>query len=941
MSNETLQSFRDDARQIIVDYENLSPVEKITTEMYDKPLQVSNKKEIPLKVFLDRTIFDSEAILKWLDEDLYLTAKGYRKILGSVIGANLHNEDGKFFVFDSDGNPQEINIGDNWRTFLKKVKKTNSKFDEYLIARRFVAWYDKRDKIANGLVILNNNLQKLQQRYNEITKKIEKDDFYTIHDQKAAYELAKSLKIEINKLTNRIEQESEKLKNLQDIITANGKNETEIKDAFNELDNGVNKQLANIYDNLHNATLKTLHDTGVITDELYKEFLNNYGYAPFNRNIYDEIYADDKNSFFKSVLKLAGKNATVKYKGVNQPLKNLRKIKGSELAIISPVTSSVRFMASAYREAYKQVVINKLVQIADTLPEFMQKVPYTKGMEHDQNVFVGKINDKKVAVKIKDPNVRDTFKELFDMGLPDGAYKIALAATRLFTKLTTGLSPKFAAGNLLRDQMTAFVSSKTGYIPLISQMELLANPKSKQFADEYDSLFGGETNSRLGNLTIVNPLEMGNALGKNKTEKVIDFIEKPLNLFPSWTESLARKAEYVKMRLNGADVKTASRAAEEITGAFGDFGRWFGSNAIKTLIKLNAFLNATLQVGRIYLRSVSNPKTLKRFLVTLAAISALAYYTITRLLDSENEYQRNQLLQIMPEMLTRYLYLPSGNDEFIRVPVDNVFASLGVFSAMLYANDKYNARYKLSDMLQVLTDVVPDRFNFIVTAAKIKESGVTGAARQMVSWIPQPLVPAFGLVLGKRVFPDWMDIEPMSIQKYPERYRFNNRTSETAKKIGNKTNTSPMKIDYFLDQQFGQVGKMAIRSTEKMLYPKNQNIDDNFIASINIFKNLSYFSSGRLIQDFYDNKRWTDQLRAARDNGFELSTKEMNFLRVSDKATKKIADTIKKYSQVVKALNENRNDLSLDEQQRIKEDLQKQEIDIIRLIQDYNNKIKG
>lgn len=106
------------------------------------------------------------------------------------------------------------------------------------------------------------------------------------------------MKIEINKLTNRIEQESEKLKNLQDIITANGKNETEIKDAFNELDNGANKQLANIYDNLHNATLKTLHDTGVITDELYKEFLNNYGYAPFNRNIYDEIYADDKNSFF-------------------------------------------------------------------------------------------------------------------------------------------------------------------------------------------------------------------------------------------------------------------------------------------------------------------------------------------------------------------------------------------------------------------------------------------------------------------------------------------------------------------------------------------------------------------------------------------------------------------------------------------------------------------
>ena len=344
----------------------------------------------------------------------------------------------------------------------------------------------------------------------------------------------------------------------------------------------------------------------------------------------------------------------------------------------------------------------------------------------------------------------------------------------------------------------------------------------------------------------------------------------------------------------------------------------------------------------------------------LATVSTAAYELAKSKLESADEYTRIQFLNIMAEMLTRYLYvsneellkfMPNSlakklnldkNKDFIRIPIDSVFASLGIFFAMLHANKKYNARYKLSDMIQVLTDTIPDALNFFVTGAKITEEGISGASRQLVSLLlPQPAVPAFGLVLGKRIFPDFMDIEPKALQNLPAKYRFNNRTSIMAKWLGNKTNTSPMRLDYGLDQTFGQVGKIAVRGVEKGLYPDNLNVDDNFKASINIFKNLSYFASGRLIQDFYNNKRWTDELRNADKKGFELSTKEMNFYRTSDKITKNIAEDLKEYSEYAKFLDENKDDLSLDEQQKMRKDLMKMEIDIIKQIEDYNNMIKG
>ena len=917
-----LQDLYVSARQIIVDYEGMTAIEKVSATLYDKPLIVKNKNEIPFWVFLDRTIFDSDAILKWMDNDLYLTAKGYRKILGSVIGANLHNEDGMFYILDKDGNAQEVNIGDNWRTFLKKVVKTNSNFDEYLVTRRFVSWYRKLDDYE---VTLSRLKLKVEQARKEF--EADKNNKAKFDEWKDYIALYANVKEEYDKIDT--------------ILKNNGRNRQDIETAFKELDTDINQNLAEIYDKLHNATLETLHNSGVITDEVFKEFLDNYGYAPFSRNVYDEIYADDKNNFFSSVTKLAG-NTVVKYKGVSQPLKNLKRIKGSELAIISPVVSSVRFMASAYREAYKYIVINKLVQMAPHLHEFMQVVPYSNGMEHANDVFVGRIKNKKVAVKIKDINIYNTVKELFDMGLSDGLLKMALTSNRLFTKLTTGLSWKFAAANFLRDQATAFVSSKTGYIPIISSLQILTNKQAKPYVREYDNLFGGDTNTMLGNLDIVSPLEMGKALGESNGQKFLGAVEKVLGAPSSFSESLARRAEYVRMRIAGADMKTASRAAEEITGAFGDFGRWFNSVLLKSGIKVNSFLNATLQVGKIYLRSISNPKTLKKFLFTLGLISLAAFELARRKLDNtDDEYNRMQFLQIMPEMLTRYLYVSTGKeDDFIRIPVDNVFASLGVFGAMLYANAKYNAKYKLSDMVQVLTDVVPDQFNFAVTAAKVAEDGFDGASRQFISWLPQPAVPVFGLVAGKRIFPDLQDIEPMAIRRLPNKYRFNNRTSETAKYIGGKLGVSPMRIDYALDQTFGQMGKMFIRGAERVLYSSDMNKKDNFDASINTFRNLSYFASGRLIQDFYDNKKWTDELYSAKKQGFELSSKELTYLRMSKPYTDKISKILQEHNKRAKVLNENKNDLSLDEQERIKKEIQKIELRIIKEVEQYNNVIK-
>lgn len=919
-SNEKLNNFVQDARQIVVDYESQNNVQKVKSEIYDKPIKTVKKSKIPLSVKLDSQFFDSEAVLRWLDEDLYIAAKGYKTVLKGIIENNLTNNKGVMYILDSNGNPKKVSDIVNWKTFIEHAEKTGKEFNTFLVARRFFNWYKQRDKLVNLIEIDTNNLKSLVAKLQKTQLVIKNTGLQKELD--AAKRLENKLTAEIHRLQNRINSNSEKLHSLKDIIKNHGKDEKLMKDVYVTLNTEQNQKLAADYDFLIDCNLQTLKNAGLLDNAMYKEFSENEGYTPFNKVAYDEIAGDGGLDF---VSRFAPNSVNTK---------NLKKIKGSELPIVSPLYSSVHFMTEAYKKAYRQIVYNKLGEIADMFPEVMQKVQYVQGMEKDSSMIVPR-NAKGVRYGVKvDPFIKKVIDGVSNIIRPDWMSNMLLVPSRFFTNMTTGLYPLYAPVNFLRDQVTAFVNSQTNYIPILSAVQTYLNPIYKKYIDEYDNLFGVDNNTLLGTLKDIDPSDLSKAFRESWGKKWIR-IGKKIFAFPSnFSETLTRRTEYAKARAKGYSVTESKRMADEITAAFGDRGLWFG-NVGQVLTKSIPYFNSALQVIRQAGRAV-NSKNVWKFLAATGLIAGAMVATNKSILDSENEEEKRQHMQLMAEQLAMYIYMPNGKaDGMIRIPIDQTYSWLGVLMTMLY-NQSKGYDYKMSDYVAGATAWLPDQINFFETLTNLlTEKDFSGLQKQIITSIPHLPRTVLSGLFGKRTFPHVMDIVPKRLQRLEPRLQYDNRTSFVAKFLGDKLNVSPMKIDYFIDQGLGRTIRLGTRTTEASygLLTDDKSWNEN-LKQMNPFVQQDFFSSGRIVQDFYDIKDNVDRLYISANEGLrKLSDKEMDLLKEYKGYTDSIGKTMSKYNKLVQYMRDNKDKMSeseLNSNELKKKRIEKQLFDAIR-----------
>lgn len=919
-SNEKLNNFVQDARQIVVDYESQNNVQKVKSEIYDKPIKTVKKSKIPLSVKLDSQFFDSEAVLRWLDEDLYIAAKGYKTVLKGIIENNLTNNKGVMYILDSNGNPKKVSDIVNWKTFIEHAEKTGKEFNTFLVARRFFNWYKQRDKLVNLIEIDTNNLKSLVAKLQKTQLVIKNTGLQKELD--AAKRLENKLTAEIHRLQNRINSNSEKLHSLKDIIKNHGKDEKLMKDVYVTLNTEQNQKLAADYDFLIDCNLQTLKNAGLLDNAMYKEFSENEGYTPFNKVAYDEIAGDGGLDF---VSRFAPNSVNTK---------NLKKIKGSELPIVSPLYSSVHFMTEAYKKAYRQIVYNKLGEIADMFPEVMQKVQYVQGMEKDSSMIVPR-NAKGVRYGVKvDPFIKKVIDGVSNIVKPDWMSNMLLVPARFFTNMTTGLYPLYAPVNFIRDQITAFVNSQTGYIPIISAIETCLNPKYKKYADEYDNLFGVDNNTLLGTLKDIDPSDLSKAFKESWGKKWIR-IGKKIFAFPSnFSETLTRRTEYAKARAKGYSVTESKRMADEITAAFGDRGLWFG-NVGQVLTKSIPYFNSALQVIRQAGRAV-NSKNVWKFLAATGLIAGAMVATNKSILDSENEEEKRQHMQLMAEQLAMYIYMPNGKaDGMIRIPIDQTYSWLGVLMTMLY-NQSKGYDYKVSDYVAGATAWLPDQINFFETLTNLMtEKDYSGLQKQFITSFPHLPRTVVNYIFGKRTFPHVMDIVPKRLQRLEPRLQYDKRTSAVAKFLGDKLNLSPMKIDYFIDQGLGRTIRLGTRTTEASygFLTDDKSWNEN-LKQMNPFVQQDFFSSGRIVQDFYDIKDEVDRLYISANEGLrKLSGKEMDLLKKYKGYTDSIGKTMAQYNKLVQYIRDNKDKMSeseLNSNELKKKRIEKQLFDAIR-----------
>lgn len=467
MNNKILKEFRDESRQIIIDYEGLSAVDKIKSMGYVKDNKNKKISKIPLKTKLDTQFFDSEAPLDLLKvgnelhSDIYLTAKGSRTILNGVIKNNLTNKDGSFYVLDSDGLPTKV-YNENFYTLGVKIDNTNSDFREYLKARRFYSMLKQR-----------NIYPSLSKEYTE----------------------------------------------LNSILKKNSLSDETIKNAYKTLDTQVNRDLATEYDKLIKFNLDTLLNSRLIKQDFYQEMLDNKGYTPLNRVQYNELVGDDITDL-GNFTSMSSKNLK-QMTGSDLPIID---------PYLSTINLMIQTNKKAYRQIFNNKFLNVIDEYSDLMQRvpYRQGMENDKTilMAKDSdgtyapiqmNAYIKETVDK--LFEIVKPNIIEQillFPTQFFTKMTTGKYPVFALTNLSIDQVTAFVNSK-----------NGYLPFYTGIETFI---KILKDPQLKKYTDEYSDLFGIDNNTLLGTLEMEN-YNFKKASNKFNPIKMFDkYLTLPANL---------------------------------------------------------------------------------------------------------------------------------------------------------------------------------------------------------------------------------------------------------------------------------------------------------------------------------------------------------------------------------------------------------------------------
>jgi len=535
---------------------------------------------------------------------------------------------------------------------------------------------------------------------------------------------------------------------------------------------------------------------------------------------------------------------------------------GSQLDIISPVEAAKEFYGRVLLKSVQTIINNKTAKALGSggaFSEYAQKVP-TKTAISDGKIMYPQLNDSKLFVSWD--NGKPTFYEI-DQDLKklldnistkesiDFVLKFCLLAKKAFVAGTTGSYPPFALVNVPRDTMTSAVVSQNGFIMGVSQADTLTklmagNKEYKKWSEEYHKIARErhtrsrmddtlDTETMLARIQGVSKKAFGGA--GNVAAETLNVLSLPSEL----SEELTRVSEYILARKNGKSVVQALEDAGNVSGSFHKIGNWWGGNNwIRTIPYFNATVQVLNQLSRAFGNAdKANNKSMNRSIKWLLMAGATIGYAVYQNYENqkkanEDEGLRANLDSLPIQMAAMYQYILKNDGNFVRIPMEQMFGMLA--NLVVMAINEYNgdAKYGLKDYAQNLTSILPEGMNIIEPKGAF------------LSVIPQGFQPSLQLAFNKKVFPEVSDIVPFTLQGKEAIYQYTDRTSSFAKALGAKTDMSPIKIDFFLEQSAGRTVKLATHA-DKLFSDPNE-----YLEMFNPFTQRGNFWYGRNMQAYFD-----------------------------------------------------------------------------------------
>lgn len=857
-----------DLKEIVIEYQGLKPLDKIGARVTSTMPQPEKDSFFSLNEKVTAQAADAvypiaalakRAGIGFTIQDPSIWLYQYNNIGGITIH-NITKAGGGYYSLK---NGEFVKLYDfNWRDLMDDLvnEKVQDSFGFYLVARRVYFGYQALGTLKVKAAKLAERGLALAHRVQEIPK----DPAYATTDgNPAAEEMMEMRRIEVA-----LKGLKEQMDGLKRILTNDGITEQEATEAY-VTNKERFKDYADKFDKLTGADLELLHDQQVqlVDPQQYAELKNQEGYAPFKRNIYDEIVGS------QDVVPAA-------FKTGKKTISSMLRRKGGQQTIINPVYGAIQNHFEVVRKAMRQVVYNKIVGLADQFPEIFQRqqtkpVPNGTGgitypQEKDPHIISGRRGYKRVFYLV-DSEIKQAIDDVLtpqNIGL---FAQLWTGAARLFTKGTTGLYAPFAVTNFAIDQWTAAANARQRFIPLYDPLKemLIALTRSSSDESKYLKeylLLGGERQTFVGWLDLTPEELFKKVTGERKgLVKALDYLNTGMDVL-AWpakmSELMTRAVEYVKMRKAGHPQLVAMEAAGQITAPFHHVGKLGGAFG-KLYVKSIPYFNPGIQVLAQMAERLKTPQGRRKYAFVVTALAVGLVTSLVALWKRGTEEQKRLWKDITPQELAQYFYYPNPDGKTLgKVRIPQQLAALGTVLEMAMAERVLGANFDTSDYADAVMSSLPQQFQ------------VTEPGAMLMSWLPQVIKPAVEVSTNKRSFPKLIPLVGEGQLRKPSEFRFTSGTSPLAKAAGatglaKALDLSPIQIDYLLQSYLGRTtglitGKLGLKQA---------------FGFKNVMTREPYLEGGRQLQQYYDLRDKTNQqVNAIRKGLTKVDSKEEGVL---------------------------------------------------------------
>jgi hypothetical protein len=647
--------------------------------------------------------------------------------------------------------------------------------------------------------------------------------------------------------------------------------------------------------NYNKALMNELVDAGVLSRESVEDIqAENPNYVPFFR------VQDKKVRGFEPL-----SNPKKQFANLGEAVK---KRTGSEKEIINPVESMVKNTYLMLNMAERNKVGRSLFNLVEnagentwgrvlgkkqglTLDELTNTLDDANAQLNDgkadsvDNLFKGEgnkvyvyDNGNKVELELQE----DLYKAMLSLDTQKQNFFIKLLSVPTRT-LRAGavLSPDFGPVNIIRDQFSAFVNSKYGFLPFVDMFSGLSNVLKKD--DVYwQWKNNGGANSVLSSLDrdylqkdlrklIKQPL--GQRV-KDRLKSPIDTLITPLRAVSEATEEATRLGEFKKGLKKGATPQEAAFASRDLI----DFNR--AGNLGRQYNQVTAFFNAAVQsidkAARTFKENPVGATAKATISITLPSIVAYA-------LNHDEEWYK----EIPQKERDLYWHFKAG-ENIVKVPKP---FELGVLFGTTAERTMEFMKTNDPEAFKGYVDTVKDSFT--------------------PPWLPTALTPWIEVYANKSTYFD-SPIVPRREEGLLPEDQYGPYQSEISKVAGNLTKQSPRNIEHVFKGYTGGLGKYGLQisdmaakaaGVERTEMP-DRGLGDLPIVNRFVVKNLE--GNNQSVDDFYT---LMDKLRREKQSAKkkEEDYKKENLYKLVNKLSRDISEQQAEKREVLANTNLNGN----------------------------------